>query len=494
MASLDHQVVAQEERQHDKGSGGFVCEFVDPPPEHLLQTECPVCLLIIREPHQVTCCGYIFCYSCIQRIKERNKRCPTCKMEVFSNFLDKRLERTLSALKVYCSHKEDGCKWTGELGQLDAHLNEDPELGKQLDGCRFVEINCLYECGDNMQREYMPSHQTEHCTKRPFSCEHCHNYESNYDDVIHNHWPVCGSFPLHCPNQCGSFPQRQDIDRHINNECPLTNTNCDFHQVGCMVKLPRKDIPEHLRENLIAHVSLQQTQIAVLVTENERLKSRNTNLEQNLLSLETNLTLLQAKVAVLMNEKVSLRSIKSGEQDSTQSHPQTEAQTVQLSSTTPPATPVSHITIPLGPPILTMTSFKLHKRHNNWWLSPPVYTHHQGYKFLLRVAPNGDGSGRGTHVSVYVSFMRGEFDDFLKWPFCGVISIRLLDQIQGERHATRTVPYNDSQDDRVSGRVTKGEKGNKGRGHAKFIAHSELEPTYLQNDTLMFQIHQVELS
>ena len=41
----------------------------------------------------------------------------------------------------------------------------------------------------------------ELCDKRPFSCEHCNEYESTYDDVINNHWPVCGCHPVHCPNE-----------------------------------------------------------------------------------------------------------------------------------------------------------------------------------------------------------------------------------------------------------------------------------------------------
>ena len=247
------------EQNPDKKSGGFACEIVDPPPEHLLQTECPVCLLTIREPHQVTCCGYSFCHSCIQQIKDKNKPCPTCKKEGFSDFPDMRLKRALYALKVHCSHLKDGCEWMGELGQLDAHLSEDPEPEKQLSRCQFVDIDCLYKCGDRLQRCYIQKHQTELCTKRPFSCEHCHNYESNYDDVIHNHWPVCGSFPLCCPNQCGSFPQRQNIENHIDKECPLTTISCVFHYAGCIVKLPRKDLPEHLKENFLTHISLLAT-------------------------------------------------------------------------------------------------------------------------------------------------------------------------------------------------------------------------------------------
>ncbi len=238
---------------------GFDCDFLEPPPEHLLQSECPVCLQIIREPHQVTCCGNSFCYSCIQQVKDDNKSCPTCNQEGLSDFPDKRLERSLYALKVRCSYQKDGCEWIGELGQLDEHLNNDPLPEKQLEGCGFVEFDCLYNCGDKLQRRHNKNHQTDRCRKLPFDCEYCHNYESTVYDVTNNHWPVCGFFPVPCPNQCGSPLQRQNLDSHVADECSLATINCDFHHVGCAVKLPRQDMPEHLRENLLSHISLLAT-------------------------------------------------------------------------------------------------------------------------------------------------------------------------------------------------------------------------------------------
>ncbi len=231
-----------------------------PPPSEYIQSECPVCLQIIREPHQVTCCGKKFCKACIEHIKANKKSCPTCN-EKFSSFSDKGLKQSLYSLKVRCSHQKDGCEWTGELRQLDEHLNTDPQPEKQLDGCQFVEIDCIYNCRNQLQRRYIQNHQIKDCPKRPFGCEHCHDYKSTYDDVTNNHWPVCGSFPVPCPNQCGSTIQRQNIDSHVADECPLglTTINCDFHHVGCAVKLPRQDMPEHLRENLLTHISLLAT-------------------------------------------------------------------------------------------------------------------------------------------------------------------------------------------------------------------------------------------
>ena len=442
------------QQQADTRIIGFECEFVKPPPSEYIQSECPVCLQIIREPHQVTCCGKKFCKACIEHIKAIQKPCPICNEE-FSSFADKSSKQSLYNLKVRCSHQKDGCEWTGELRQLDEHLNTDPQPEKQLDRCQFVKIDCIYNCGNQVQRQYIHIHGTEDCPKRSFDCEHCHVYESTYDDVTNNHWPVCGSFPVPCPNQCGSTIQRQNIDSHVADECPLKAIDCDFYHVGCAVKLPRQDMPEHQRENFLTHISLlgssnakqqaeiiqQKQEITRLVTENIQLKSKITELEP-----------LQ-----------------------------------QLLKTSPPIVNSR----PLGAPVFRMTNYQQYKRDNDNWHSPPVYTHHHGYKICLNLHPNSTGNKK--FLSVFVHFMRGEFDNSLKWPFRGVISMQLLDQVNGKDHRKGTISYDDKTPNMHGRRMTEGNTPKPGWGYLKFIAHSELEPKYLRNDTLLFQIHRVEL-
>ena len=60
--------------------------------------------------------------------------------------------------------------------------------------------------------------------------------------------------------------------------------------------------------------------------------------------------------------------------------------------------------------------------------SPPYYTSTCGYKFCIRLYLNGDGTARGTHVSIFLVILRGEFDSLLKWPFSYRVSFCLCDQ------------------------------------------------------------------
>ena len=77
------------------------------------------------------------------------------------------------------------------------------------------------------------------------------------------------------------------------------------------------------------------------------------------------------------------------------------------------------------------------------WFCAPFYTHNNGYKMCVRVAPQGLGNGEGTHVSVHSYLMKGEHDDMLVWPFRGAITIQLLNQLKDECHHEQMTDFND---------------------------------------------------
>ena len=60
--------------------------------------------------------------------------------------------------------------------------------------------------------------------------------------------------------------------------------------------------------------------------------------------------------------------------------------------------------------------------------SAPFYTSRHGYKLCLRLYMDGDGSGKGSHLSFFLTVMRGEFDALLPWPFKQTVSLILVDQ------------------------------------------------------------------
>ena len=61
--------------------------------------------------------------------------------------------------------------------------------------------------------------------------------------------------------------------------------------------------------------------------------------------------------------------------------------------------------------------------------SAPSFTKPQhGYKFCLRMYPNGDGIGAGTHLSLFIVIMKSDYDCLLPWPFNNSVKFMLINQ------------------------------------------------------------------
>ena len=144
-----------------------------------------------------------------------------------------------------------------------------------------------------------------------------------------------------------------------------------------------------------------------------------------------------------------------------------------------------------------MTEFKKHKQVDDAWFSEPFYTHLYGHKMCLMVNAKGWYTARGTHVSAYVCLMRGQFDEDLKWPFCGKITVQMINHRNENQHCTNTADFSRAISSK-NGRVTKQETVNDRRyGWHDFIPHSELgyDPAknrqFLKDDCLHFRVTQV---
>ena len=61
--------------------------------------------------------------------------------------------------------------------------------------------------------------------------------------------------------------------------------------------------------------------------------------------------------------------------------------------------------------------------------SPPFYTSPHGYRMCVRVYLNGDGIGKGTHISVFFVLMKSEHDCLLSWPFKQSVRFNLINQV-----------------------------------------------------------------
>ena len=68
------------------------------------------------------------------------------------------------------------------------------------------------------------------------------------------------------------------------------------------------------------------------------------------------------------------------------------------------------------------------KKEKEKLCSPPFYTGQYGYKLRAEAFLCGLGQGKGSHLSLYVVIMKGEYDAILPWPFQQRVDFTLIDQ------------------------------------------------------------------
>ena len=257
---------------------------------------------------------------------------------------------------------------------------------------------------------------------------------------MEHHLPVCREFPVKCPNKCKvEGLKRKQLKAHID-ECPLQVIECPFSSAGCTVKMPRNQMETHEDIAMRQHLRL-------VVNELKQLKH-----EPN-----------------------------------------------QELSPSPSTAVCPQYLYKLLPVVFTVIGFIKKKQSDMVWTSPPYYTHIGGYKFCLKVCPNGNVSSKGTHVSVYVYLMRGEHDDELEWPFEGSTIVELFNQREDKGHHSRTFNLNrySDNDGTFTSRVVDKETAAHGYGSSLFISHTDLSynPTtnteYLQDDCLRLRVSDI---
>ena len=56
--------------------GSYDCKFVEIPSDKLV---CQICLLVAHSPHQMTCCGRVYCKACPNQYRRHCLNCRNCR-------------------------------------------------------------------------------------------------------------------------------------------------------------------------------------------------------------------------------------------------------------------------------------------------------------------------------------------------------------------------------------------------------------------------------
>ncbi|XP_069133693.1 TNF receptor-associated factor 6-like isoform X1 [Argopecten irradians] len=566
---------------------GYDYDFVLPRED---KYDCPICLLVLRDPYQ-TECGHRFCQNCIKRWlreTEAEPRCPVDNAPLGEGqiFPDNFAKREILALLVKCPNHKEGCDTQVVLKQLQKHL----EI------CEFACVPCPNRCSHILLRKDLNNHLEDVCHLRTVKCPTCHTeLQAEY---LQNHVDICPLANVEC-QFCGNDGLiREQLQRHLSNDCPKAVIDCDFRELGCKETVERQAMAKHMQHCQQDHMQQMCTTIVSLVrllqlkpnlndtsgqTSNQGGQGEEGENSLNVLSglLQTSMALgpqlgpqppqrphrlrqqfstdnmlshassdsstsrsgeaigrrdddraisarTQAMSTVSMTsnhipgvdlegaprlpfhqdfEFQSLKCQNATQDESLARHEQSLVEIQQKNDTLERTnrdlrSKVKALESTLADiegrtcngtylwKIKNYSKFRREAEHGDTTAihSPPFYSSFYGYKLCIRVNLNGVDSARGTHLSVFIHFMQGEYDDILEWPFSGRIVLTVLDQnpICEQRHHVIETLVSKPHLAAFQKPVTP--RNHKGFGYMEFLPLGILDNSnYIKNDTLLIR-------
>ena len=281
---------------------------------------------------------------------------------------------------------------------------------------------------------------------------------------------------------CEWVGELRDISTHIET-CQLEKVECDFSYAGCASKLRRADMAGHKRCRTEEHLSIVSNTVKkqkVMLREHADLvQMQQTRLQEQEATLKKQEAMLQKQVATTQALMTLLHQQQKVPTNLKQQVEQLHQLAVHIKPNALSMTPTRAF---IPPSSIVMIEFSEYKRKDTVWHSPPFYSHVGGFKMRLAVYANGYGTGAGTHMSVYVHLLKGEYDDSLVWPSNIDVKFELVNCTAEKANFVSSVSISLEQ--------------SRGAGHHQYISHSALESDndeYLDDDTLAFEVTNIQL-
>uniref|UniRef100_A0A3P9J2G3 TNF receptor-associated factor n=1 Tax=Oryzias latipes TaxID=8090 RepID=A0A3P9J2G3_ORYLA len=446
---------------------------------------CNSCEKILRRPLQAQC-GHRFCCFCFNRtVSSGPQKCSACiKEDLFEEptsilkqggaFHDNAARREVEALAAVCPN--EGCTWTGTVKEYEA---------SHEGSCDFTIIMCP-SCKELMRANEQERHNERECPERTLNCKYCK--EPFLLKNIKAHDEICPKYPMMCEGCAKKKIPREKVEKEKihdhERQCSYEHLNLLLHfimgikvsleslqpqrlevasqklhelhqslrdlelrmsqlgrsgtaplQGACAATLATSftPLPSAMGAALELQLQSEKTKVAELSRRCQELELKvstfenivcilNRELERSCATMEAynrQHRLDQDKIEILSNKvrqlerTVSLRDLSIVEM---------EGKMKDMSAATYD-----------GIFIWKVSDFTK-KRQDAMagrapaMFSPAFYTSKYGYKMCLRIYLNGDGTGRGTHLSLFFVVMRGHSDALLKWPFNQKVTLMLLDQ------------------------------------------------------------------
>ncbi|XP_036162247.1 TNF receptor-associated factor 3 isoform X2 [Myotis myotis] len=497
--------------------GGYKEKFVKTVED---KYKCEKCQLVLCNPKQ-TECGHRFCDSCMATVLgSASPKCTACQESIVKDkvFKDNCCKREILALQIHCRNVGRGCAEQLALGQLLVHLRND---------CQFEELPCVRaDCKERVLRKDLRDHVEKACKYREATCSHCKSQVPMITLQKHEDTD-CPCVVVSCPHKCRvqtllrSEGTNQQIKAHeassavqhvnllkewsnslekkvslLQNESVEKNKSIQsLHNQICSFEIEIERQKEMLRNNESKILHLQR----VIDSQAEKLKELDKEIRpfrQNWEEADS----MKSSVESLQNRVTELESV---DKSSGQAARNTGLLESQLSRHDQMLSvhDIRLADMDLRFQVLETASYngvliwkiRDYKRRKQEAVmgktlslySQPFYTGYFGYKMCARVYLNGDGMGKGTHLSLFFVIMRGEYDALLPWPFKQKVTLMLMDQGSSRRHlgdAFKPDP-NSSSFKKPSGEM------NIASGCPVFVAQTVLENgTYIKDDTIFIKV------
>ncbi|OXB76366.1 UNVERIFIED_CONTAM: hypothetical protein H355_006777 [Colinus virginianus] len=431
-----------DENEFPFGYPTSICE--DVPDQKYL---CTNCNNVLKKALQ-TLCGHRYCSACLSWVVRNNKNpvCQKCKEEDPSTlsegsllaeeraFGDAAINKEISELRVRCVTL--GCSWCGTMKNFEEHQTL----------CEYALIPCHTGCGHVVMRKKLADHLENGCVNNVTVCHKCKQslssseYHGSKEKIKEHEKAAVGTHMLLLlqymkqlkANLCspskaanGFIPQSElnvngaeksiselhiqgslGINGNLEVDC-LTRTSVPGDESVLQQLVREKLISElenklHVFENIVAvlnkEVEASNLEITAFQRQSELDKNIIRGLELKIAELHHCLTQKDAGLSrlhknLLFSEQASYDGVFLWK--------------------------ITDVSRKLQDSV-TGRAVSLY--------SPAFYTAKYGYKVCLRIYLNGDGTGKGTHVSLFFVVMKGDYDALLPWPFRHKVTFMLLDQ------------------------------------------------------------------
>lgn len=436
--------------------------------------ECPYCNMLLRDPQQLLTCGHRYCKSCLERVK--NKSPPKCLVDneiIIDNEIkpDRGCQKEFERLQAECAGKSNGCKWRGEFLLLEDHMTKCSVI-KRFNTCKY--------CGKIIALNKMEKHLKD-CDYQPQICDLC-NYTIPKVELAKHKTTDCPESNISCEFAgCRFKAKRSKLNEHYQDHMHelMINLNGVLEMIKQLLQdnahLQRNQrylndkISEHKKEIDSLTSSLQV--VFALKKDIEKLQIELLNIEDNVrqqkVSLDSGIESLPGsddEMRALGNRVVRL------EQDMLVLRPSVEevkhgvkrfqsqlvgyVDAVQTIKETITRHAIAMDEVKLRQDILDVKTINgifiwkipeierrfrdAQDRRTLSLYSPPFHTSPHGYRMCIRAYLNGDGSGKGTYVSVFFVLMKSEHDDLLPWPFRRPVTFDLINQENQSQNISET--------------------------------------------------------